>query len=47
MWHAWERKNLHRVWFIYLKERDHLENQGVGRIILKWTFHISHALQNL
>jgi phage gp46-like protein len=28
-------KNLHRIWFKYLEERDCLENQGVGRMILK------------
>jgi hypothetical protein len=28
-------KNLHRIWFKYLEERNCLENQGVSRMILK------------
>jgi hypothetical protein len=30
MWHAWERK-VYRCWWENLKERDHLEDQDVGR----------------
>jgi hypothetical protein len=31
MWHAWERREkCTRVWWEIPKERDHLEDQGVG-----------------
>jgi len=31
MWHAWERReNCTRFWWESPKERDHLEDQGVG-----------------
>jgi hypothetical protein len=31
MWHAWERREkCTRFWCEIPKERDHLENQGVG-----------------
>jgi hypothetical protein len=31
MWHAWERReNYTRFWWESPKERDHLEDQGVG-----------------
>jgi hypothetical protein len=32
MWHAWERREIcTSFWWESLKERDHLEDQGVGR----------------
>jgi hypothetical protein len=32
MWHAWERREkCTRCWWEIPKERDHLEDQGVGR----------------
>jgi hypothetical protein len=31
MWHAWERRNkCTRLWLESPKERDHLDDQGVG-----------------
>jgi hypothetical protein len=37
--HTWERKGAYRVLWGNLRERDHLEDQGIdGRIILKWIF---------
>jgi hypothetical protein len=38
MWHTWQRREMHTM-LLYgnVKERDHLENVGIGgRIILKW-----------
>jgi hypothetical protein len=38
MWHAWERReNCRRFWWESPKERDHLEDQGVGeRMRSEW-----------
>jgi hypothetical protein len=37
MWHKWEREEvLTRLWYGELRERDHLEDIGGGKIILKW-----------
>ena len=34
-----ERRGLYRVWWGKLRERDHLEDTGVGgRIIIRWIF---------
>jgi hypothetical protein len=40
MQHVWEeRRGVYRVLAGNLRERDHLEDQGVdGRIILRWIF---------
>jgi hypothetical protein len=38
MWHLWETGELHTAfWWGELRERDHLEDRGIGgRLILKW-----------
>jgi hypothetical protein len=38
VWHAWGRKEIHRVvWWRNLRGRDHFEDLGIdGRIILKY-----------
>jgi len=40
MWQVWERGEVHKgFWLRDLRERDHLEDEGVdGNIILKWIF---------
>jgi hypothetical protein len=40
MWHAWERsEKCTRFWWGRPKERDHLEDQGVGRKMgSEWIF---------
>jgi hypothetical protein len=39
MWHIWETGEVHtRIWWGDVRERDHLEDLGLNRIILKWTF---------
>jgi hypothetical protein len=40
MWLIWGRGEVHTgFWWVHLRERDHLEDLGIGRrIILKWIF---------
>jgi len=40
MWQIWGRGEVRTgVWWVDLRDRDHLEGVGVGgRIILKWIF---------
>ena len=40
MWHVWRRGEvLAGFWWGNLKDRDHIEDLGLGsRIILKWIF---------
>jgi hypothetical protein len=40
MWHTWERREKYTsFWLESLKERDHLEDQGVGRKMgSEWIF---------
>jgi hypothetical protein len=34
MWHAWDRREkCTRIWWKSPKERDHLEDQGVGEMM--------------
>jgi hypothetical protein len=34
---VWREEGVHRVWWVSLKIKDHLEELGVdGRVILKW-----------
>ena len=42
MWSVWGRgKGYTGLWWGKLRERDHLEDPGIGdRIILRWTFRM-------
>jgi hypothetical protein len=42
MWHVCRRKKIHvGVWWVSLKEGDHLEDIGVdGKKLLKWNFKL-------